>query len=191
MGSTENSKMTMIKKIEFTGFDWIDFDFLPDSNASKVEMYSQTPFMATNFLGDFKKIFDAENKEIVIGQFGKNAKWGDFCMDVWDINKDEYNYELNGKSPETVEYLQMLRENNIEFSYTGYCSCTDWDSFLIVVFNCVMKQVAPYSMIFYDESNKLFFYFHHTSSFGLYFQDYHKASKIIQNAIRNGYKVDG
>jgi hypothetical protein len=115
--------------------------------------------------------------------------WGDFCLDTWDQKKDEYNYALEGKSPETKDYLNMLKESFIEHDYVGACTCNDWNRFLLIELACIVTNQAPYSHIFYDERKNFFFYFHHTGSIGLYYEVETEAIKGIISAANQDYDV--
>ena len=78
---------------------------------------------------------------------------GDFCIDIWDIKNDDYDYSTKGKSEPTAKYLQMLMDNNIEPEYVGICKCLDWNTFLPVILNCILAHTAPYSPMFYVQKS--------------------------------------
>jgi hypothetical protein len=110
--------------------------------------------------------------------------WWDFCIDTWDIIHDTYNYDIENKLPETRTYLKMLQEANIPRSYSGCCTCNDWDFYLKLVIDCVLKQIALYSPLFCDIDYNYFFYFHETGSIGLY---YHEKNAFIIKVLDQAY----
>lgn len=118
-----------------------------------------------------------------------NHSWWDFCLDTWNPNADEYDYELKGKSSETKDYLIMLTESSIEHGYSGTCSCNNWDKFLVIALACVVTHQAPYSPIFYNEKNDFFFYFHHTGSIGFYYKVRNETVAKILAIAKHKYLV--
>ena len=74
-------------------------------------------------------------------------------------------------SKETVSYLHILQDSNIAKGYSGCCVCNDWDTYLSVALDCIMKGIAPYGNFIYNSKEQFFFYFHHTGSIGLYYEN--------------------
>src|SRR5690606_5286818 len=115
-----------------------------------------------------------------------NGQWGDFCLDTWDPNTNEYNYEFDGKSEETKSYLKLLIDSNLEFDYSGLCICKDWHRFLSVVLSCIINHKAPFSPLFYNLEEEFVFYFHHTGSIGLLYKaDNDVVKEILDYAKKN------
>ncbi len=114
-----------------------------------------------------------------------NKSWWDFCLDAWDLDKDQYNYDLEGKSAETQEYLKILKESGIQANYSGCCVCMDWDRFLFVVLECIINRKAPYIPLFCDVENKYFFSFHHTGSIGIYYKE---ENNVIKQILSKAYE---
>ena len=118
-----------------------------------------------------------------------NPSWWDYCLDTWNAKSDKYDYELEGKSDESKDYLIMLKESSIENSYSGTCICNNWDKFLSIILACIVTNIAPYSPVFYDEENDFFFYFHHSGSIGFYYKIRNEVVEKIINVIADEYAV--
>jgi hypothetical protein len=119
-----------------------------------------------------------------------NKSWWDFCLDTWNIDTDEYNYELKNKSEESLAYIELLIASGIYTGYSGCCKCNDWGSFLPIILDCVTSHIAPYSPRFCDVENEFFFYFHHTGSIGLYYKKDNDVIKGILEIAGNEFVVD-
>lgn len=169
-------------------FDWASLNSYRDSNAFRKEVYlKKQDYIISDLIFMFYSLFGSIKKKIKI----YNKSWWDFCIDTWDYNKDEYNYDLDGKSLETQEYLKILKESGIQQGYSGCCFCEDWNVFLPTILKCIINHKAPYSPIFYDEENNFFFYFHHTGSIGLYYKEENSIIKqILLEASRDYYLED-
>ncbi len=159
---------------------WVNLDYFPESKADKKEIYllndknviEELIFLFYTLFGDLKN-------ELTI----YDNLWWDFCLDTWDPDKDQYNYDIVGKSDETKEYLKILKDSDIEVGYSGNCKCKNWDAYLPIILKCLTSHRAPYSPLFYSETNNFFFYFHHSGSIGLYYQKTNDTiSKIIEVA---------
>jgi hypothetical protein len=173
----------MPSKSGFKPFNWFNFEYFPDSEANKFELYSTGDVNVTNSNLIFQALFGNFYSELEIGQPTPNANWGDFCIDVWDVKHDKYDYSLEGKNEATIKYLSMLKENDIAPEYTGLCHCLMWDEFLPVALECVITHIAPYSLMFYCPNYEFVFYFHHSGSFGVYYRTCNKAIlDILGNA---------
>ncbi len=165
---------------------WANLDFFPESKGHKAEVYLiKNKSMIDELILMFYALFRGVKKNIKI----YNHSWWDFCLDTWDPNGDKYDYELEGKSSETKDYLIMLRESSIEQGYSGICSCNDWDKFLSIVLTCIVTHRAPFSPVFYNVENDFFFYFHHTGSIGLYYKMKNEIVVKILNTARDEYDI--
>lgn len=169
---------------KFKGFNWLNFDYLPDSKGSKFELYfDESRDLTSKFILLFYSLFKPFLGEILIQTFRPEGIWGNFCIDVWDFDSDKYDYSFHNKSEPTSNFLKMLSENEIEPEYSGYCRCLDWDKFLPIILNCIISHKAPYSLMFYIPNQKLVFYFHHTASFGFYYKELSEGVKYIMERI--------
>ncbi len=179
--------MKIIEKIDtgkFEIFNWLNFDYLPDSDGAKFEIYfDDSKGLASKFILLFYSLFKPFLDEILIQTFKPEGRWGNFCMDVWDVENDKYDYSFQNKSEPTSNYLKMLFENEIESEYIGFCRCLDWDKFLPVILDCIINHKAPYSLMFYIPSQKVVFYFHHAASFGVYYKELNEGIKYIVERI--------
>lgn len=162
---------------------WVNLDYLPDSKGYKIEIYLKDEhLLSEGLILMFHTLFQNVLEDIRV----YNTSWWDFCLDTWDFNSDNHNYELEGKSIESTEYLIMLQKSNIDEGYSGICKCENWDKFLSVILACILTHQAPFSPIFYNEKNDFFFYFHHTGSIGFYFKsENEEISKMLHIAEKN------
>ncbi|MFD0863720.1 hypothetical protein ACFQ1M_16010 [Sungkyunkwania multivorans] len=163
--------MKLLEKTEFNAYSWLNFESLPDSHGYKFELYPKSELNIDGFVILFYSIFEKFIDELQIGQFGRNNKWGDFCIDTWDLHNDRCDYSLEGKSKSTSTYLNMLTANEIEPEYTGFCKSLNWNRFLPIILDCIFNHIAPYSIMIYAPNCQLVFYFHHTGSIGVYYSD--------------------
>jgi hypothetical protein len=174
--------MKILDKIENQNFPlaWVNLDSYRESEGHKIEIYlTENEDLVVGLILMFYTLFRTIKNSIEI----YSPSWWDYCLDTWDPNKDKYDYEMQGKSDETKDYLIMLKESSIELGYAGICRCNDWDKFLAVILTCLVNHKAPYSPIFYDRENDFFFYFHHTGSIGLYYKSENdKIVKILYSA---------
>jgi hypothetical protein len=132
--------MIVIEKIDKPAFpfDWADLDYYPNSRAVKKEIYVANDEQAVEELMYlFYALFGSRKEQLFI--FHKS--WWDFCLDTWDIDKDEYNYDLDNKSAQSGAYLALLKESDLEPDYSGCCRCNDWDRFLPVILQCLVTQL--------------------------------------------------
>lgn len=173
-------------------FQWINIDNYRKSEAFRCEIYitnidnKTNEEIIENLIVLFYDLFGELKDDILI----YNNNWWDFCLDTWDIQNDRYNYELNNKSKESIDYLELLMCSNISLGYNGLCHCLNWNIFLKVILSCLFNNIAPYSPIFYNVKNNIFFYFDASGSIGLYFK--HKTPFIL-NILRysNGkYRIE-
>ena len=177
--------MKIIEKFnsEFEPFEWLNFDYLPDSAGYKFELYPKEETSISEIMMLFYSLFKSFLPDFVIGQPIPMASWGDFCIDTWDVNKDNYDYSIENKSEETADYLKMLVGNEINPEYTGLCFCHKWDVFLPIVLKCILSHKAPYSIMLYSPTNSFVLYFHHTGSFGVYYEEFNEAIKNVLSRI--------
>lgn len=165
---------------------WVNLDSYSESKGSKVEVYLVTnENLIEGLILMFHTLFQARKNNIKVF----NPSWWDFCLDTWNVNEDKYDYELNGKSLESRDYLIMLKDSKIEIDYSGICKCNDWDKFLSITLSCIITNQAPYSPVFYDEESNFFFYFHHTGSIGFYYKTKNEVVERILRIANNEYEV--
>ena len=164
-------------------FAWVDLDHYPSSNANRVEIYiKEQSDLKENLKILFYDFFENIKDDIYV----YNRSWGDFTLDTWNIDTDTYDYSFLNKPAMTANYLQLLQDSNIVYSYSGSCQCHNWDIFLSITLSCIVTHLAPYSPIFYYSKNNFFFYFHHSGSIGLYFKEEDEImSKIMKLALEN------
>ena len=167
---------------DFEGFDWLNFDYLPDSEGYKFEVYFEgVKDLVSQSILFFYSLFQSVLNNVLIKNFGQDAEWGNFCLDTWDMEHENYDYSPHNKEEPTASYLTMLKDSEIEPEYKGFCECTDWDRFLYITLHCVMSHVAPYSMMFYVPDQEFVFYFHHNGSIGVYYKRLNdEINKIIE-----------
>lgn len=169
-------------------FNWANLNSYRESTAIRKEIYLKEH---NNLLYDLKHLFyllfgKSKSKLIIY-----NKSWWNFCLDTWDIDNDDNNYSLDGKSFESQEYLKILRESELLVNYSGCCECIEWDVFLNVILKCVINHRAPYSPLFCDIEKNYFFYFHHTGSIGIYYKEENDAIKqILSNAVKKYIVLD-
>jgi hypothetical protein len=170
------------RNANFQGFSWLNFDSLPKSDGYKFEAYmAESDDTVTDLILIFYALFKPLVNDIIISDFKPDGKWGDFCIDTWDIQNDRYDYSPDNKKEPTASYLKMLIDCEIEPTYPGFCKCLDWDKFLHITLQCVTQHTAPYSMMFYVPDHEFVFYFHHTGSLGIY---YKKLNRGIRDVIK-------
>jgi hypothetical protein len=163
-------------------FEWADTNFFRNSVAYRKEIYlKEQNNLIENLVFLFHSLFGCVKNKLLI----YNEAWWNFCLDTWNINTDEYNYDLEGKSVETQKYLRMLKQSQLQLDYSGCCVCKEWDFFLYIVLECIINQKAPYSPLFCDMENKFFFYFHETGSIGLYYKE---ENDVIQQILTKAYE---
>ncbi|MCR9155555.1 MAG: hypothetical protein NXI09_15730 [Bacteroidetes bacterium] len=160
-----------MEKTQFNAYNWLNFESLPDSLGYKFEIDPKLDSSIEELLLLFYSLFNKFIDELQIGQFGRNAEWGDFCIDTWELHNDKYDYSPEGKSESTSAYLKMLIENDIEPDYSGFCKSLNWDRFLPIVLDCIVSHTAPYSVMIYASNDEFVFYFHHTGSIGVYYKE--------------------
>lgn len=179
--------METLQKVNFglDKFSWVDYNYYPDSKGLKFEVYSNSfEKNIESLIKIFYYLFRDNLSELVIGQSAPDIGWGQFCIDTWNFEIDEPNYNLENKSFETLNYLNLLLDSKIEFSYQGICKCNDWNKFLFVTLDCIINHKAPYSPLFYDLKNDYFFYFHHSFSIGLFYREKNVAIISILDKIK-------
>lgn len=161
--------MKILDKITNQSFpiSWANLDSYPESNGHKIEIYlDKNEHLIEGLILMFYTLFGNIKNNIKL----YNPSWWDYCLDTWNVKEDKYDYEFEGKSVESKEYLLLLKESSIELGYSGICRCNDWDKLLSITLACIITHEAPYSPVFYAEESDFFFYFHHSGSIGLYFK---------------------
>jgi len=165
---------------------WANLDSYTESKGHKVEIYLiKNENLIEGLILMFYTLFRTIKSNIEV----YNPSWWDYCLDTWNAKEDGYDYELEGKSVETKDYLIMLKESSIELGYSGICRCNDWDKFLSVILTCIVTHKAPYSPVFYDEENDFFFYFHHSGSIGLYYKEKNEVVEKILSTSKDEYDI--
>jgi hypothetical protein len=180
--------MKIVEKIENQDFpiEWANLDSLSDSKGYRVEIYLiRNDNLLEDLISMFNTLFRTIKKSIKL----YDSSWWDYCLDTWDPNNDKYDYELEGKSDETRDYLIMLKASSVEVGYSGVCRCIDWNVFLRVSLTCIVTHKAPYGHIFYDEENDFFFYFHHSGSIGFYYKERNEIIEKILSISKDEYDV--
>ncbi len=180
--------MKILQKLTTSNFPfkWVDITFLPNSAGIRKEIYViNNEDTVDELVLLFYSLFGNIKNEILI----YDSYWWDFCLDTWNISTNEYDYEIEGKSIETGNYLQMLKDSDIEIGFSGSCECNDWDKFLTIILRCIINHTAPYSPKFYHNQYDFFFYFHHTGSIGLYYSSENEAVKKILEKAGKEYEV--
>jgi hypothetical protein len=180
--------MNILEKIDDKDFPfkWMNLNSLVQSTGIKKEIYLENQdAVVEELIYMFYFLFKNLKEDIRV----YNESWWDYCLDTWDPNKDEYNYNLIGKSDETRKYLALLMDSGIEVGYSGTCACNDWDKFLHTILNCLVNHVAPFSPIFYNIKNNFFFYFHHTASIGIYYEKENSEINRILAAAKLEYNI--
>lgn len=167
-------------------FDWVDLNNYPNSIGNKVEIYIQN---SNNLRNDFLKLFDDLFGYMKDEIFIYSDSWWDYTIDTWDINENEYNYNLNNKSDLSIEYLEMLDNNSIEIGYSGCCICHDWDTYLKITLDSLIANQAIYSHIYFGINSEFFFYFHISGSIGLYYKEINPQITRILKIAGNEYVV--
>jgi hypothetical protein len=182
--------LKVLNKSLNTGLDWLNLSLLSNSDGYKVELYPSTEVNLSDYLILFHQLFSSFKDEITIGQLGHDPEWGDFCLDTWDIKNDKYDYSAENKTEASAKYLQLLIDSEIEFEYKGFCTCDNWDEFLPIITQCIIKHTAPYSPIFIIPEKDFAIYLHHTMSFGIYFkQENDSLKRILSQASKNNLIV--
>ncbi len=148
-------------------FSWLDTNYLPDSVSERIEIYlGEEEGGSSALLLMFNRLFYELSDDLLI----YNKSWWAFCIDTWDINSNQFIFETEAFSNETKSYLRLLRNSNLDKDFEGCCKCTNWDLFLSIVLECLLKHIAPYSPLFLNLGEEFAFYFHHSGSIGLYYK---------------------
>jgi len=159
---------------------WADLNSYRNSDSFRKEIYLKDDGnIIEELIFLFYTLFGKLKENLII----YDKSWWDFCLDTWNADKDQYDYEIDTKSKETQEYLKMLKISSIELGFSGCCKCKDWDTFLPIILRCIVSHQAPYSPIFCDAVNDFFFYFHYSGSIGLYYKNENNTIKeLLENA---------
>ncbi|SBV94009.1 conserved hypothetical protein [uncultured Dysgonomonas sp.] len=166
---------------------WANLKNYPKSKAYRKEIYLKNDNdLVVELKGLFYNLFDKYKTDILI----YDSSWWNFTLDTWNIQNNTYDYSVENKSKETKGYLSMLGNSEIEKGYSGVCECLDWEKYLQIVIPCIVFHEAPYSHIFYNEIENFFFYFHHTGSIGLYYEEESETMLNILNLAEMEYLVE-
>jgi hypothetical protein len=187
--NADSCSMKTLEKTQLFDFPfiWANTENYRKSDAYRTEIYlPDDDNSVEGLISLFNNLFANVQSHLLV----YNNSWWDFCLDTWNINTDEYNYDLENRSEESRAYLELLMEAGIEVGYSGSCKCNDWNKFLPVVLNCITSHAAPYSPRFCDVENEFFFYFHHTGSIGLYYKRKNEFVKNILDIAAREYVVD-
>jgi len=157
---------------DLQNFEWLNFEYLPDSRGFKFEIdFEESYDLVSKSIDYFHFLFKKYFNEIIVSPPTPNFEWGSFCLEVWNGTDDTYDYSNKNKHAITINYLNMLKNNNIEVDYIGCCRCLNWNEFLVITLNCIINYMALYSMMFYIPSENIVFYFHYSGSIGVYYQE--------------------
>ena len=161
--------------------EWLNIPLLRDSHCYRCEIYlPENAASLENLEEIFYGLFGSDKEDLIIA----NGEWGAFCLCTFDIDTTEANYFSNALTPLCKQYLRLLEDSHILFDYNGFCKCTDWESFLPVILQCIVNHEALYSPVFYNPIYQYAFYFHHTFSIGLLYNEKGgKISEIIDSAL--------
>lgn len=181
----------ILYKTDFKPFDWVDIDQLADSKGEYMEIYSDDQEGLESFRNLFFELFQSFTDQLTIGHLGRETRWGDFCIDTWNIHTDSFDYSVEGKDKNSAKYLHLLNESDIEPEYAGYCGCRDWSNLLKVLLPCVISGIAPYSPLIYSFEHQFMFYFHHSLSIGLRYLEYNFAlDGILKKSLLMGNRIE-
>ena len=175
-----------IKQEENFPFNWVNLSPESGINAQshKIEISPRNQKAnVSNMKSLFHDLFNTIINELSIF----SLSWWDYCLDTWDIQKNTYCYSPQYLSKETANYLIMLQKSDIVQGYSGSCICNDWDAYLSIALDCLIKGIAPYGHLIYDFNKQFFFYFHYSGSIGLYYKE---GNPFIANLIKNNTKYD-
>lgn len=163
-------------------FSWFNFDYYPDSQAHKIEIYSQKEdniYFEENFVAFLKALFGQKGTHLTIGPPFPECSWYEIILDAWKLENGEFEFSLNDLSAEANQYFTILEESNIDKNYKGYCTCNDLQTFTSIILKTINKGVALYSPIFYDFKNGFLIYFA-KESIGIYSKE-----KSVLNQVKN------
>lgn len=108
-------------------FEWADTESYRNSDSNRIEIYLPDDDNSVDGLMSlFYTLFGKLRHNLLI----YDKLWWDFCLDTWNHDSNEYNYDFKNKLGESRDYLKMLKESGIEVGFTGCCKCKDWDKFL-------------------------------------------------------------
>ena len=132
-------------------FCWVKFDSdsCIDVQGHKIEIYIKKDSVS---IDDMKSLFCDLFGTVVDELSIFSPSWWDFCIDTWNIQENTFCYDPQFLSKETVSYLHILQDSNIAKGYSGCCVCNDWDTYLSVALDCIMKGIAPYGNFIYNLS---------------------------------------
>lgn len=164
-------------------FDWVNIDTsYRESKGKRVEIYlKEDSDLINDLIFLFYNLFGDIKEEV----FVYNKSWWDFTLDTFNMTSEEGDYGIENKSEQTRTYLKILLDSEIYLGYSGSCRCLNWDRFLSSIIDCTIAHIAPYSPIFYNVQNDLFFYFHHTGSIGLFYKEFTPyIEKLLQKSTQ-------
>lgn len=178
--------MKIIQEIGAKQFplQWANLADYRESIAYRKEVYlkdNENPVY--DLINLFYNLFDKYKSNILV----YNESWWDFTLETWDFKRDIYDYSVKNKSKESVDYILMLKDSEMREGYSGSCKCENWNVFLRIILSCIISGKAIYSPIFYNEKENFFFYFHHTGSIGIYYEEENETIIDILNSARLKY----
>lgn len=180
----------MLNKTNFKFPDWIDLADLRNSKGKRFEVYASPETGISEFIQITHSLVGGLDETMQIAHMGDNPTWGDFCLDTWNISANTADYSVVGKRKETVAYLELLQKSGISPTYTGVCTCDAWNSFLEIVLACIFNHIAPYSIVILLPDSDLFFYFHHSRCWGVYYRELNsKVSEILDQIAERNLRV--
>jgi hypothetical protein len=182
--------MKVINKIEQSKFPfvWVDLEKFRKSDANRVEIYlmNKDVEITTSLILMFDFLFEPTMNKLFI----YCDVWGDYCLDAWDINTGLSNYNLEEKSKESKIYLEFLKNQNIDYEYSGTCECFDWSVFLNITLPCIVNKQAPYSHLIFSEDSSFFLYFHESGSVGIYYKELNSVVRGILDRANEKYLIN-
>ena len=149
---------------------WAETEKLRENDSFRKEIYLRDEDegdIQNGLIHLFYKLFGNVKDELLV----YDKLWWEACLSVWNINSDEYDFDINSKPSDCRAYLEMLEESEVKKDYSGCCRCNNWDQFLSIDLRCIISGEIPYSPLFVHSGSEFFFYFHHTGSIGIYYKD--------------------
>ncbi len=197
----------ILKTIETSpSIDWFNYKDYRQSESFRAELYlasasgsEQTDLSEIDYalqrnqlVEVFNFLITGSEDDLVLMQGEQSSPWSGMTLDVWrfDEEKDEFILTFDeGFSQETEAYLSLLKASNIPLDYAGACKCINWDEFLPILLDCVLKHIAPHSPLVYDTTREIVIYFHHTFSLGVYYRQAAFRELIDKVALIYGVEV--
>lgn len=178
--------MNVLETLENPEFPlkWANLEALRKNTCPRKEIYlKDSDDVLNDLIYLFYKLFGECKEQLLV----YDKLWWEFCLAVWNIEKDEFDFDINTKSENCGAYLTLLNESGIPRDYSGCCKCNSWDVFLPVILKCLLSHEAPYSPRFVNAKDEFFFYFHHSGSIGIYYKT--AENKTIQGILQTAAEL--